>query len=54
MKDPVTICSGRSYERATIETYFSLQKTRADLMEQEDVKDDDYDYADFFLCPVTS
>ena len=51
MTDPVTIESGRTFERANIETYFNIQRER----QQKAIDDDDSDKEDarFFVCPIT-
>ena len=56
MIDPVTIESGRTYERTSIERHFLEQKEKAARVkanaDSEDEETKDLEEADFMTCPV--
>lgn len=58
MTEPVTLTSGRSFEKESIEMYFQIQKEKAarvirnadsDIEEEQNLQEED-----FMVCPVTN
>ena len=54
MIDPVTISSGKTFERESIEQYFAMQREKAEKAFQDDDSEiEDLRVEDFFTCPIT-